>query len=65
MLVLSSHAGFVIEVLRLMSGAYLYNTIYQMQKQNKKTCTYENIINLITKMGTTHGEHRGRERSKG
>ena len=31
-------------------------------KKIKKICTYENRINFITKMGTTHGEHRNRER---
>ena len=50
MLVLSSHAGLVFEVLCLMSVAYLSTTIYQIQKI-KKICIYENIINFITKWG--------------
>ena len=49
MLVLSCHAGLVLEVLCLMSVAYLSNTIYQIHK--KKICTFENIINFITKWG--------------
>ena len=49
MLVLSSHAGLVFEVLCLMSIAYLSNTIYQVQKKIKKICTYEDRINFITK----------------
>ena len=61
MLVLSSHAGLVFEVLCLMSVAYLSNTIYQIQEKIKKICTYENRINFITKMGTAHEEHRNRE----
>ena len=47
-LVLSSHAGLVFEVLCLMSVVYLSSRIYQIQKI-KKICTYENRIDLITK----------------
>ena len=56
MLVLSSHAGIVFEVLCLMSVAYLSNTVNQMQEKN--ICTNEKRINFITKMRATHGEHR-------
>ena len=59
---LSSHAGLVFDVLCLMNVAYLSNTINQMQEKIKKICTYENRIIFMTKMGTTHGEHRYRER---
>ena len=59
---LSRHEGLVFEVLCLMSVAYLTNTIYQMQEKIEKICTHENRINFITKTGTTHGEHRNRER---
>ena len=59
--VLSRYAGLVFEVLCILSVAYLSNTIYQMQEKIKKICTYENRINFITKMGTTHREHKNRE----
>ena len=59
---LSSHAGLVFEVLCLMRVAYLCNTINQKQEKIKKICTYVNKTNFITKMETTNGEHRNRER---
>ena len=31
------------------------------RKKIKKICTYENRINFLTKMGTTHGENRNKE----
>ena len=63
MLVLSSHAGLVFEVLCLMSVAYLSNTIYQIQKiKMTKICTYENRIHFITKWGQPMGSTEiGRE----
>ena len=35
---------------------------YVLPNAKKNICTYENIINFITKMETTHGKHRNRER---
>ena len=59
---LSSHAGLVFEAVCLTSVAYLSNTIYHIQEKIAKKCTYEHRINLITKKGDTHEEHRYRER---
>ena len=60
--VLSCHVGLVFDVLCFLSVVYMSNTIYQMQEKIRKICTYENRNNLITKIRTTHGEHRYRER---
>ena len=61
--VLCSHARLVFEVLCLTSVAYVSDAIYQMQENNKeKNAHMGTEINFITKIGTTHGEHKYRDR---